>query len=398
MVLLPFLFGIAFLYFLINIVRYFIIGGASDIQREKARLSATYGVAAFVFIFSLWGIVSLFVNGLDIEENTSLCPDYLKDSLGQSICGNKDTAFDSNTTFPVGKRSGGNSGDGIPRPRGGTGSGINGGIGSNGGSGSNAGNGNNGDNNISGLAELVFGTGKDSAVFLDFAGNPRAQFQTPIIEPNTSCSDGMNTLLRANRIESSQAAYLLYQTSSGVPQWKNVTDLNSANHISYDEDILRSLLATDIQKPMLIHSHPRNRVEALDLTMAGHGPSSADMKSSCSQPGLTYGVVDWSGVWTFSPASDTCPYSDQAKVVLPLIETYVDLASVEASTRKSEITQYVNSPLVPSTYKDHFAGIDMDELSSYTSQEVLALSSFYQSYASTTLNYQQTIESFCLSY
>jgi hypothetical protein len=76
-VLLPFLFSIALLFFLVNIARYFIIKGDDEGAREKARTLALYGIGAFVVLVSMWGIVNMFVNGLDIDDGRSRCPDYL---------------------------------------------------------------------------------------------------------------------------------------------------------------------------------------------------------------------------------------------------------------------------------------------------------------------------------
>ena len=103
-VLLPFLFGIAFLFFIYNIVRYFIIESNSDSGREKAKRSALYGIAAFVFLFTLWGLITVLVQGIGIEENESLCPDYLKNSLGENVCKNKSSrsgTSPSSSVFPI---------------------------------------------------------------------------------------------------------------------------------------------------------------------------------------------------------------------------------------------------------------------------------------------------------
>lgn len=78
-VVLPLIFSIALLFFLINAARYFIIEGADKDGREKARKLALYGIGGFVFLVSIWGIVNLFVNGLGISDDTAICPDYLED-------------------------------------------------------------------------------------------------------------------------------------------------------------------------------------------------------------------------------------------------------------------------------------------------------------------------------
>ncbi len=76
-ILIPLLFSIALLFFLINAARYFIMEGDSDGGREKARTLALYGIGAFVILVSFWGIVNMFVFGLGIGYDEAMCPDYL---------------------------------------------------------------------------------------------------------------------------------------------------------------------------------------------------------------------------------------------------------------------------------------------------------------------------------
>ncbi len=74
--LVPFLIGIAFLIFLWNVVRYFIIGGSNEDDQEKARSLATWGIAAFVVMVSFWGIVNLVASGFGLTGQP-LTPDYM---------------------------------------------------------------------------------------------------------------------------------------------------------------------------------------------------------------------------------------------------------------------------------------------------------------------------------
>ena len=74
----PFIIAVAFLVFLWNMAQYFIIGGASEENRTKARRNALYGIAAFVVIVSIWGIVNLLVNGFGFDRRTYITPDYIK--------------------------------------------------------------------------------------------------------------------------------------------------------------------------------------------------------------------------------------------------------------------------------------------------------------------------------
>jgi hypothetical protein len=63
-ILIPFILAIAFLIFVYNAVRFFIIGGASEDGQENGKNLVIYSLLAFVIILSFWGIVNIVVNGL----------------------------------------------------------------------------------------------------------------------------------------------------------------------------------------------------------------------------------------------------------------------------------------------------------------------------------------------
>lgn len=88
-VLIPLLLGIAFLFFVINGVRFFVIGGSSDEGQERAKNLALYGIATFVFILSFWGIVNVLGSGIGISGTdpctSNLYPDYFERS-GSAPC------------------------------------------------------------------------------------------------------------------------------------------------------------------------------------------------------------------------------------------------------------------------------------------------------------------------
>ena len=86
--LIPFIIAIAFLVFIWNVARYFIIGGANDQDREKAKRLALYGILAFVIIVSLWGIVNVVVGGLGFNREQPLEPDYVE--RGSGFAGEED--------------------------------------------------------------------------------------------------------------------------------------------------------------------------------------------------------------------------------------------------------------------------------------------------------------------
>ncbi len=62
--LIPSILGLAFLFFIINVIRYFVIGGAEEEGRENAKNLALYSVLAFVTIIVFWGIVNLLSSSL----------------------------------------------------------------------------------------------------------------------------------------------------------------------------------------------------------------------------------------------------------------------------------------------------------------------------------------------
>ncbi|MBP6881332.1 MAG: hypothetical protein KBC35_01790 [Candidatus Pacebacteria bacterium] len=72
-----FLLGAAFLFFIINVVRFFIIGSTSDEGREKAKALAIYGVGAFVLIIILWGIVNMLVSSFGFGGKAQPSQDYV---------------------------------------------------------------------------------------------------------------------------------------------------------------------------------------------------------------------------------------------------------------------------------------------------------------------------------
>jgi fatty acid desaturase len=74
--LIPFLFGVAFLFFVFNIVRYLVLDGGNEEARENAKSLAIYGFGAFVFLIIFWGIVNLVVDSLGLNCG-AIQPDYL---------------------------------------------------------------------------------------------------------------------------------------------------------------------------------------------------------------------------------------------------------------------------------------------------------------------------------
>lgn len=78
-ILIPLLFSIAFLVFLWNAARYFIIGGSDPAGREQAKMFALWSIIAFVLMVSIWGIVNMLVSSFGLGSGAAPCPDYLSD-------------------------------------------------------------------------------------------------------------------------------------------------------------------------------------------------------------------------------------------------------------------------------------------------------------------------------
>jgi hypothetical protein len=83
-VVIPFLFGLAFLFFVINAIRFFVYQGATTEGREKAKQLSIYGVFAFVIIIVFWGVINLLAQSIGLEKNTAPTPDYVKMNGGDS--------------------------------------------------------------------------------------------------------------------------------------------------------------------------------------------------------------------------------------------------------------------------------------------------------------------------
>ena len=79
-ILIPFLFGMAFLVFVFNAIRFFVAQSNNQDGREKARNLITYSLLAFVFLIVFWGIINVLVQSLGLEcdrfESKKITSDY----------------------------------------------------------------------------------------------------------------------------------------------------------------------------------------------------------------------------------------------------------------------------------------------------------------------------------
>lgn len=69
-ILVPVLMAIAFIVFVWGVYKYFIYGAASEESQTKGRQYILWSIIGFVIIFSLWGIVHLFMDTLGLNVGT----------------------------------------------------------------------------------------------------------------------------------------------------------------------------------------------------------------------------------------------------------------------------------------------------------------------------------------
>lgn len=66
-ILIPFVLGIAFLLFIVNVIRFFVVGGSNDEGKENAKSLALYSIGAFVFILAFWGLINIIASGIGLN-------------------------------------------------------------------------------------------------------------------------------------------------------------------------------------------------------------------------------------------------------------------------------------------------------------------------------------------
>lgn len=63
----PLLFAVAFIVFLYGVYNYFIASAENDEKRKEARKFVLYGLAGFVIMIAVWGLVNLITNSLGLD-------------------------------------------------------------------------------------------------------------------------------------------------------------------------------------------------------------------------------------------------------------------------------------------------------------------------------------------
>lgn len=69
-VVIPFLLGIGFLFFVWGMFQYFIKGGDDDDAKKKGKSLIIYATSGFVLIFIFWGLVSILTDFTGLKDQT----------------------------------------------------------------------------------------------------------------------------------------------------------------------------------------------------------------------------------------------------------------------------------------------------------------------------------------
>lgn len=341
-----------------------------------------YGIGAFVFLVSLWGIVNMVVTGLNINQEQSLCPDYLG-----GWCGNKSATSGTFPSFPVG--GGTNTGNTNGGNTGGTNTGTGGGA-----TGSTTGS----SNLSSALTGLVFGSYKDVVSFGFNSGAPRAAASVPAISDTAACTSAISTLRLASDVENVETAYLLYTDNGGVTHFSNVTDLTFKNGVSYDDDTINTIVGAGATDLYLIHTHQKDNTEAAGLIANGYPPSAADMTLMCDNivSGMTHVIIDWGNVWVMNQPAGTCPRRSDETDKFAVIETLAMLSQVVPGDRNQEYADLMNSRLLTNQYKVPLQAFAQTSFDGMSSTAIFDLTIPYQNQAGLSIS-RTDMNGFCQS-
>lgn len=82
--LVPLLLAVAFIVFLFGVYKYFIAGAEKDTEREEGRKFVLYGIIGFVIILSVWGLVAIVRNTLNLTTSSNPTPPTFNASSNSS--------------------------------------------------------------------------------------------------------------------------------------------------------------------------------------------------------------------------------------------------------------------------------------------------------------------------
>ncbi len=68
----PTIFTIAFLVFLFGIFQTFILGASDEGKQKEGKTLMLYSIIGFVLMVSIWGIVNIFADGLNLNDDSGI--------------------------------------------------------------------------------------------------------------------------------------------------------------------------------------------------------------------------------------------------------------------------------------------------------------------------------------
>jgi hypothetical protein len=69
-IIIPFILGVGFLFFVWGMFLYFIKGGADDDAKTQGKSLIIYATAGFVLIFTFWGLIELLTSSTGFQDQT----------------------------------------------------------------------------------------------------------------------------------------------------------------------------------------------------------------------------------------------------------------------------------------------------------------------------------------
>lgn len=69
-VIIPFILGIGFLFFVWGMFLYFIKGGSNDEEKAKGKSLLIFATAGFVLIFIFWGVIEMLAESTGLQKAT----------------------------------------------------------------------------------------------------------------------------------------------------------------------------------------------------------------------------------------------------------------------------------------------------------------------------------------
>lgn len=101
-VVIPFILGLAFLFFAFGVIRFFVAGAGNEEGQKKAKSLAIYSIFAFVVILVFWGVVNMLASSFGFSGKNAPVSDYIDPDGTQSTnraSNSNKTTQDESTDF-----------------------------------------------------------------------------------------------------------------------------------------------------------------------------------------------------------------------------------------------------------------------------------------------------------